>query len=62
METSETSKISNNYIKVLCDLIDEWDCDLQDAVNEGKISREEYQKELEKINEIYDAIYNVIEN
>lgn len=49
-------EISKRYISILGDLIEEWDCELQDALTEGKISKEEYDKELEKINEIYDAI------
>lgn len=52
----EVCEISKRYISTLRDLIKEWDCDLQDALAEGKISKEEYDKELEKINEIYDAI------
>lgn len=52
----EICEISKRYISTLRDLIEEWDCELQDALTEGKISKEEYDKELEKINEIYDAI------
>lgn len=59
MKSSEKiSEISKQYISTFRDLIDSWDCDLQDALTFGKISKEQYDKEMERLNEIYDAIEN----
>ena len=59
MKASEkTSEISKQYTSTFRDLIDSCDCDLQDALTEGKISKEQYDKEMERLNEIYDAIEN----
>mgnify|MGYP007016950830 CR=1 FL=1 len=43
-EFMEICEISKRYISTLGDLIDEWDCELQDALTEGKISKEEYDR------------------